>query len=228
MEIDPTYLRVAHRGVYGVDEGDTRISESLPELWEALQALTSSDINARRAGLDRLLTLDVIHQSPLVAYILATRLDEPDLALRTRIVKVIGDVLQPLYNGDARVAQVQLQLSAYLAQMRTRRIFALLQVAEADPATHAAISRILNHCPFGGVQLGDLIADRYISLSIRKLAVEFIAQVGYLDALPSLERQCVRLERRMNGHQLEKLTEADGDIWLLPEIQKAIQVLSTA
>jgi hypothetical protein len=227
MEIDPAFLRVDHRGVYELDEVGTRISEALPDLWEALEAFTSSDINSRRAGLDRLITLDVIHQSPMVAYILATRLDEPDLSLRTRVVMVLGDLLQPSTNGSNQVAQVKLQLSAYIAHMRTRRIFALLQVADANPSTHESICRILNHCPFGGVQLGDLIADRSISLSIRKLAVDFIAEVGYLDALPSLERQFARLERRMNGHQIDTLTEEDGDIWLLPSIQQAMQVLRT-
>lgn len=225
MEIDPSFVSLTQRGVYKLEEDKETSFESSPEIWEGLEALTSSDLNTRRAGLELLVQMDLVHRSPLVAYVLATRLDEPDLALRTRIVQVLGSVLDDLNNGRSADVPVRLQLGSYLAQMRTRRIFALLQVAEADPSTHEALTRLLNHCPFGGTQLANMLADRYLSLSIRKYAADFIARVGYLDVLPDLERLFTRLEKRLNGHDMNGLTEQDGEIYLLPAIQEAIQIL---
>jgi hypothetical protein len=225
LKMDSTYLRVAQRGLYSLDDTDTDVIEPLPELWEALEAFTCSDLNTRRAGLDRLALLDVTLRSPLAAYILATRLDDPDLSLRTRVVQMLGDVLQPECDGAVTAAGVRLQLGAYLAKMRTRQIYALLQVAEADPSTVEPIACLLNHCPYGGAQLVDVAADRHVSLSIRRLAVEFIARVGYLDTQPALERQCARLEARLNGHNLNELTEQDGEIFLLPVILQALDAL---
>lgn len=226
MEMDPTFIRVTQQGLYQLDDPDNEILEPQPELWEALDAFTSPERNTRRAGLDALVMLDAARRSPLVAYVLATRLDEPDLPLRTRVVQVLGELLRPSNNnGYGATTQVRLQLGAYLAQMRTRRIFAMLQVAELDPSTHEAIALLLNLCPHGGTQLASVLADRHVSLSIRKLAADFIAQVGYLDAIPALERVCARLEARLNGHNLQDLTEEDGDLYLLPAVRSALDSL---
>ena len=225
MEIDPNFLSVAQRDVYRLDEINQEVGGSQTELWEGLIAFTSPDLNTRRAGLEMLVSLDVAHRSPLAAYILATRLDEPDLALRTRIVQVLGAVLGNSTDRRTTVTQVRLHLGSYLSQIRTRRIFALLQVAVSDPSTHEAVSCLLNLCPHGGTQLGNILSDRGNSLSVRKHAAEFISCVGYLDALPVLERQSARLEKRLNGNKIGDLTEEDGEVYLLPAIHHAINML---
>jgi hypothetical protein len=226
MEINPNLVRVKPQDAYRLVDPDQDIIEPLPEVWEALEAFCSPELGTRRVGLDALISLDVARRSPLVAYVLATRLDEPDLALRTRVVQVLGDLLCSMNdNGSSATTLVRLQLGAYLAQMRTRRIYALLQVAEADPSTHNALTDMLNHCPYAGTQLASVLADRHVSLSIRRLSAEFIARVGYLDVLPTLERIYARLEARLNGHDLEALTEEDGEVCLLPAVQRALDCL---
>jgi hypothetical protein len=225
MDVDQTLLGVDKRNVYDLSDAELGVAEPQAEVWEALEALVSSDLNTRRAGLDALIAQDVAHRSPLVAYTLATRLYEPDVPLRTRVVQVLGDVLQPSHNGRTTITHVRLHLGAYLAQMRTRRIYALLQVAEADPSARDSVSCLLNHCPHGGTQLANVLSDRHMALSIRKLAAEFIADVGYLEAVPALNRLDSRLEARTNGHNLDELTEEDGDIYLLPAIKQALEVL---
>jgi hypothetical protein len=89
-----------------------------------------------------------------------------------------------------------------LAQMRTRPIFALLQVCVADPITCEQVAALLKACPYAGGTLSNILGDRKLPVAIREAAAGMIGAVGYLDALPALERLEVRLEARQNGQQL--------------------------
>ncbi len=59
-------------------------------IWEALESLTSPELMNRIAGLGRIIKLDGVRQYPLVVYVLVTRITEPDIELRTRIVQLLG------------------------------------------------------------------------------------------------------------------------------------------
>ena len=69
--------------------------EIFPEVWGALEKLTSPDLLERRDALDCLIVLDAPRLSPLVTYLVATRIFDPDLELRYKVVDVLGKILSP-------------------------------------------------------------------------------------------------------------------------------------
>jgi hypothetical protein len=105
----------------------------------------------------------------------------------------------------------------------------LLQVADFDPQYIDSVAVLLNSCSFAGNHLADILMDRSIVVSIRMRAVELIGQVGYLDAIPVLDRLRNRLEARLNGQQhMPFLTLEEGDeVALLPSIQATLEILQS-
>src|SRR4030042_3187461 len=64
-------------------------------VWSALEALTAPELETRQQGFDSLLEQDAVRKSPLVVYVLATRLLEPDILLRRRIVRCLAALISP-------------------------------------------------------------------------------------------------------------------------------------
>jgi hypothetical protein len=76
--------------------------------------------------------------------------------------------------------------------------------------------------------LCDILAERQLPIAERKQAVHFIGQVGFLDALPTLERLATRLEARLTGQQSMAFAGSGGmaeEAELLPAITRAIGLL---
>ncbi len=209
--------------------GDTTTGalELFPMVWNALEALTSPDVVQRNQALDNLLEIQAPRLSPLVAYILVTRLQDTDIHFRARVIKVLADVLSPDEKGNPAPEEVRQKLLYHLPQIRRRTIYAILQVCVDNLARRADVSVLLNACPYAGNALADILGDRKTDLAIRKEAAYFIADVGFLDAVPELERIRGRLETRQNGQRsMAFLPPSLGDeAELLPDITKALQVL---
>jgi hypothetical protein len=201
--------------------------ELFPAVWSAVEDLTLSDPKVRWDALDRLLSLNAQRFSPIVAYILVTRLAEPDLALRARIVQALGEVLVPDAEGQPAPDEVRKSLAYYLSHMRTRRIYSLLQVAAYDPDLMGHVARLLDPCPFAGSHLLDILSDFKAPMEIRQQAADMIGRVGYLDALPALDRLAAKLEARLNGQKSMPFAPpsmgAEQD--LLPAVRRAIDLL---
>lgn len=213
--------------LFPLDESTGNI-ELFPAVWGAAEALTSPDAATRRKGLERLLELHAPRFSPLVAYLLVTRLADPDLSLRARIVQALGEVLLPDDEGHPAPEDVRRSLRDMLSHLRTRQIFSLLQALVHNPSLEGHAACLLDACPHASNQLMVILADRQVPLPVRERAVRMIGQVGYLDALPALERLAVRLESRLNGRQraMPFVLPATGDeAALLPAVQAAIELL---
>lgn len=203
-------------GPLKVDEVDPGRLELMSVIWEAAEALTSTDTIKRVNGLERLIEFDAIRQLPLVAYILLTRLEEPDIELRTNIVRCLGSLI----NSDSFISdptgKVQTTLLSTLASMRTRQVFALLQVSEYDKTAEANVMDLLSCCSYAGNHLSEILSNRDLPQEIRKQAAFYIGQIGYLDALPVLERMANRLQTRGD----------EQDALILPVLQDAVLMLT--
>ncbi len=212
--------------VYG--EPAAKIDELLPAVWNATEALASPDSTTRHHGIDALLELGVQRVSPLVAFMIATCLSDPDIYIRRRVAYILADLI----NNEPAVSQtpenVRKTVTNYLHNMRERTIFGLLEVAAIDPLVEKSIYQLLNACPFAGKHLGDILTHWKNPLPIRQKAVYFVGLVGYLDALPVLQRTLNRLEARQNGQYVMSFAppsiKSDEDI--LPSLRIAIQQLS--
>ncbi|MCC7130568.1 MAG: hypothetical protein B6D39_10105 [Anaerolineae bacterium UTCFX2] len=195
---------------------DVNRLELLAVIWEAAESLTSTDTMKRVNGLERLVEFDAIRQLPLVAYLLATRLEEPDIELRTRIVRYLGSLINSDNFESNPAGRVKETLMVTLSNMRTRQIFGLLQVTVYDKTAEADVMDLLSCCSYAGSHLSEILSNRDLPQEIRKQAAFFIGQIGYLDALPVLERMTNRLETR----------GSEQDAVMLPVLQNAVQLLT--
>ncbi len=200
--------------------------ELFPAVWGACEQLIAGNTMARQEALDRLLELDAPRLSPLVAYLVATRLDEPDLLLRGSILELLGGLLSGSVGRQA-IDPVRQVILAYLGHMPFHTLWGLLDVVSRRPELALSLSYLLNVCPYVGSYLLEIISDRKQQIAIRKQAAYLIGQVGYLDALPALERLAVRLEARLSGQQAMSFAppgQAD-EIELFPIVHQALRLL---
>lgn len=201
---------------------EVSLGEVLPEVWRAAEALAAPDLETRWQGVQRLAEMDAARRYPLVAYLLATRLIEPDIALRTRVVELLGEALcasdptRPLHPA------AYANLLAYLGGMRTRPIYALLQVAEFAAAAEPLVAALLSYCSYAGEHMAEILSNRDGPIEVRWQAAHFIGRLGFLDALPTLERLSARMElRNVRSPNPERLDEAN----LLLEMRQAVEIL---
>ena len=210
-------------------EDSTGQFELFPAVWVAIEDLTLPDAETRHKALDRLLELNAPRFSPIVTYLLATRLTDPDIKLRARIVETLGDILTPDNEGHPAPDDVRNSLILLLSQARTRQVFALLQVLSDDNTLESHAAHLINACPYASNHLLDILNDHKAPLDVRKQAAVMIGRVGFLDALSSLERLESKLETRLNGQKAmsfappPSLDEAD----LLPAVRTALNTLRT-
>ncbi|MEW5868309.1 MAG: hypothetical protein AB1894_03475 [Chloroflexota bacterium] len=191
--------------------------------WKAAEALISSDLQQRRQGMEQLLALQVAPVSPLVAYLLYTRLVEPDLDLRRRVVQALAGILE----AGPSESPARQNLAAHLGQMRTRQIYALLQLVTYDADLESPVVLLLKTCSYAGSQLAAILADRQMPVGIRTQAARMAGKIGYMDAVQSLERVQTRLESRLPPQQNLALLEIDVDdeLNLLPVVREALLTL---
>lgn len=230
MDSDPLSYDLKQPALFNFSETSTGSMELFPAVWSAAEALSSPELADRLQGLKALESLHAPRLSPLVAYLTATRLLDPELELRKQVVRVLGAVLSPDEQGRPAPDLVYQHLTGYLSQMRMRPIFAILEVAAADRRLEACAARLLNACPYGGIHLTEILLDRKNELVIRKTAVRLIGRVGYLDTVSALEKIAARLETRLKGQQSMPFAPPAGpdETELLPEIHRALVMLKPA
>ena len=186
--------------LFSLEEGVEQV-ELFPEVWAAAEKLISPEILLRWEGLEGLLELKAPRYSSLILYLLCTRIVEPDIDLRARIIEALGDVTQPDNYGNPAPGNVRLILINYLSRIRTRQIYALLQVLVVYPSLEEHVSRLINVCSYANNHLVEIINDRKKPLDIRQQSIRMIGVVGYVEAIPTLDRLLARLEARMNGQK---------------------------
>lgn len=230
MDSDPLSYDLKQPALFNFSETSTGAMELFPSVWTAAEALTSPEPEDRLEALDQLTALQAPRLSPLVAYLVATRLMDPDLQVRKRVIRVLGEVLSPDERGFSAPDAVYRHLTGYLSQMRTRPVFALAEAAAEDKNLETLAARLLNACPYGGIHLSEILTDRQLDLGVRRVAVRLIGRVGYLDAISALEKMAARLETRLKGQQTMPFAppSAPDESDLLPEIQTTLLMLKSA
>jgi DNA-binding protein Fis len=201
--------------------------ELFPEVWGAMEELISSKTSHRHAALDRLLKLNAPRLSALVAYLLATRITDPDLTVRIRVIRVIGDIYTPDERSQPLSDSVKSALSSYLAQIDSGVVSSLIEASIYDASLFSHVARLLNYCPNAASHLVEILMDRKASLEERRLATELIGRVGFLEAVPALERLYTKLGARIKGQQSMPFAPppTQDEAELLPVVEKALSLL---
>jgi HEAT repeat protein len=217
-------ITLAQPALFNFTETTSGAVELFPAVWSAVEDLTSPQPLARRSALLRIKELSAHRLSPLVAYILATRLADPDLDVRVGVIRLLAEILTPDPQGRQNAENVNRHLVSYLSQMDAGLLTAILEAVEMEPDVEALAARLVNYCPSAGTFLTELLIDRKKSLPLRRQAVRLIGLVGFLEALPGLEKLEARLVSRRNGQQLMPFAPpSTGDeMDLLPHVQKSL------
>lgn len=227
MNSNPLPANFVQAPLFQMGDDSTGTLELIPVVWTAAEALTNPEPKVRLSGLERLVSLNAHRLSPLIAYLVADLLVDPDLSIRTKAVRALASVLRPDAKGQTAPESVRKHLIHTLARMRVRNIFALLQVVESDPGLEPQVIDLLSTTPYAGNHLVEILMNRKLALEIRRQAVRTIGQVGYLVALPALERMAVRLVARMSGQQAMPFAPPgdEDETALLPAVQQALALL---
>lgn len=208
--------------VYGEPTED--IHEVLPAIWSAIESLTSPGRTIRNQGIDELLALGVQRISPLVAYVLATTLNDADILIRRRVAYILGDLIDNEQSASQTAGDVRKTVTNYLQNMHEKTIYDLLEVAVMDPLLEKSIYHIFNACPFAGKYLGEISSQWKNPLAIRRKAIYYVGLVGYTEAIPILERLLNRLEARQSEQYTMSFVPASTrhDDGIIPSLRIAI------
>jgi HEAT repeat protein len=229
MDLDKVFVKPSQPPLLDFDDSSNGMVELFPRVWQLLEAAISPDVNMRRFAMKELVEMEAVRLLPLIAYFIATRITDPDVDTRALVVYAISDALLPDDQGKPPDETVRQNLLLYLSQMRTRQIYAIIQVLPKYPNLELDVARLLNACPYAGNQMSDILASRKASLEIRRCAIRMIGLVGYLDAVPALERLLARLESRLHGQTTMSFAQVDmvEDAELIPDIRRSLAFLQS-
>ncbi len=166
------------------------------EIWQAAEGLVSPNSVEREKALDYLLEQGAPAKSPLITYLLATRLSDPDLEVRFHIVKALGSVLVGDVEGGELLDPVLKQLQSFLAYLNTEQILDLLEVSEKYLSAEESLIGIFRLASYAGNRLSGIVNDRKNPLGIRQKAIYFCGEVGYLETRTTLKGLVSRIEKR--------------------------------
>ena len=227
MEIDEIYTAPVQPALFEISEDSSGLMELFPGVWHLAEMAISSDGRTRWMAVTRLYESRATRLLPLITYLFATRITDPDIEIRSVVIKALADVLSPDEEGRLASEASRRCLKSYLGQIRTRAIYALIQVLPVHQELEGAVATLLNTCPYAGNQLADILGSRKVSLDIRRYAARMIGQVGYLESIPAQERLLARLESRVHGQQAMSFApvELADEVDLIPDIRRALAFL---
>ena len=205
------------------------VAELFPEIWQALESVVSPEVETRYRGLEIIRKRNAERLSPLVAYVLATRLDDEDIDFRLKVVQAVGGLFTSDVPGVLTSAEVIRIVKYFLGKMRQRNIFALLQVAEYQPSSREEVAKLLKACSYSGKIMADIFTDHKLPLEIRSQAINYVGYLGFMETIPRLERLREKLESRMNGQRSMPFVLKSGseEINLLPNIRNSLVLLKS-
>ena len=229
MDIDEIDLKPTQPTLFDLGDSSAGVLELFPGIWHMLEVMIGTDSQARKQAVSRLANMGAVRLLPLAAYLFATRITDSDYEIRAVVITCLGEVFLPDEEGHPAPEAVRQCLTNQLSEIRTRQIFAMLQVLTVYPGLEQNVARLLNGCPFAGNQMSDILASRRVPLEVRRHAARMIGLVGYLEAIPALERLLARLEARAHGQQSMSFApvELADEVELIPDIRKALTFLSS-
>jgi hypothetical protein len=201
------------------------------------EMFVSPHVEERRRGFAILFGSEAARRSPLTPQLLASRVDEPDLQLRVQIVQALADYFEIRGREYRYPPEVRAVVAGHLRRFDRAHILALLDLLRARHAERGAVKlrpeslvRLMERVPNASAHLTRLAGDRTVNLGLRGAAIELIGQVGFTDALPTLEGLVARLEGRRAGQMAMTFAPADhpDEQRLLPALRETLRLLREA
>ncbi|MBN2045148.1 MAG: hypothetical protein JW757_09030 [Anaerolineales bacterium] len=213
-----------------LENQDTDASlELFPATWQAAEKLLCSDVKTRHQGLDELLSSQAARVSPLIAYLVVTRLFDPDKEMRLRVVEALANILRRDENGQYAPEAVRAQIISGLSHLGDQGLYSLLEAGIEHGEMREHIAKLINFAPHTGRFLKELAGDRSKQIEMRRLAIHFLGRIGYVDAYSELLRIRNRIESRQLGQKRMPFAppSAESEELLLPDLRKVLIALGS-
>jgi hypothetical protein len=172
------------------------------------EKLISGDAEIRAAGIREIIEMRTYLDSPLIIYLLATRINDPDHGIRIYVTNILAEVLQKSKEEDPeRIVESKVTLINYLMNLDESEIRALLEIGVQDLSMRQKVTRILKNCSCADVTLVLLLKDNHESIEMRMLAADLLGEIGFVKQLVPLENYQSRLQKRLkqnNGDETDK------------------------
>ena len=164
-------------------------------IWEAVEDLTAPDPNVRDQALEALINIEGYNKSPLVAYLLATRISDPELEVRFHIIQHLGKLLD--FDGDDLKFsdQALTHFQEFITHLNKNQLVHLLEVSNQYLSAEKALVNILKLSSYAGTGLSGIVNDRKQPISIRRQAIYYCGEMGYLETKPMLQNLIHRAEK---------------------------------
>lgn len=203
------------------------VVELFPEVWQAAENLASGNVSIRKKSLESLLNSGAHRVSPLVAYVLATRLFDPNMTIRGKIISALADLMRRNEDGAYAAEGVRSQVITALSYFDDRGLLAVMEVGVSQPERITDVVKLVKYSPRAGKCLKEIAADREADEAMRRAAIQLLGQIGFVDALSELERLRNRIETRLGGQKRMPFapTGSSSEVNLLPDLQKSILAL---
>jgi hypothetical protein len=182
-------------------------------LWEAASNLISSDPDLRDRAIDQLIELDGYQDSPLITYILFTRLAEPDLEIRFHIVRLLGSLLDFESTGPHFTDRALKRVHYELGQLDLIRLVNLLEVSSHYLSSVPDVENILKLYSYAGESLGGIVNDRKYPVDIRQQAIFYCGTLGLMSSKTNLEILIRRVERARESNQRTKIRDNEEQLY---------------
>lgn len=169
------------------------------QIWVLLEGLIDPDPYRRGTALEELGSLESIEDQPLILYLLATRLEDPDLEIRFHAVKILGSLVESDPGAQGLPEKSFRTITSYTTQMDKSQLIKLLEVSVAYLAAEESIVNILRLCSYAGKALSGIVNDRRLPVEIRKQALYYCGEVGFLNSARPINNLIQRIKKNSAG-----------------------------
>lgn len=166
------------------------------EVWQLAEKLVSPRPVDREEALDTLVEKGAPRISPLVAYLLATRISDPDLEVRFHMIKALGEMLAGEDSGDIIPDPVLQQLHGFLAHLNKNQILDMLETSDQYLSSEESLLNVFKLCSYAGSVMSGIVNDRKLPISIRQQAIYYCGEIGFLETTSVLQGLVQLVEKR--------------------------------
>jgi hypothetical protein len=123
--------------------------------------------------------------------------------------------------------KVRAQIISTLSSLDISGLMALVEAVVWDENLVGYVSVLVNYVRKAGEMLQEIVTDRTLEIPVRTKAIFLIGQVGYVAALPELERIQNRIKTRQAGQDSMPFAPVQNksEFDLLPALKRSIIIL---
>jgi hypothetical protein len=186
-------------------------------LWDSALGLISLNPDQRDQAIEQLSQVDGYQDSALMAYILITRLAEPELEIRFHLVQLLGSLLDFESAGMCFSDRVLGFVHHELSQLTRFQIEKILEVSSRYLAADWAVKNIFKLCSYAGNILSGIVNDRKQPVQIRQQAINYCGELGFLDSKTALENLVRRVEKARNSFQSTRSRSDEDQLYIFAQ-----------